>query len=92
MDEKKEAWFKKYRPDIPADGFIAEYCTPEHIRGIVGENGVQYYIGFDGERKTYTQLTEEEKQDLIEQGKEQDISKVLGILKDIQRITDKEER
>ena len=69
MDEKRKAWCEKYKVNIADGGFIDKYCIPEHVEyRLTAEPGQKpYFIGFDGTRKTYEQLTEEEKQDYKEQ-------------------------
>ena len=68
MDEARKAWCEKYEVKIADGGFIEEYCIPEHVECVL-ETEIQesYFIGFDGKRKTLSQLTEEEKQDYQEQ-------------------------
>ena len=74
MDEKRKAWCKKYNVKIAEDGFISNYCIPDHVQCILSSRQGQkpYFIGFDGISKTYEELTEEEKQDYQEQ-----INKIL---------------
>ena len=69
MDEKRKAWCEKYKVKIADGGFIDKFCMPEHVECILPTQPGQkpYFIGFDGKSKTYEQLTEEEKQDYLEQ-------------------------
>lgn len=80
MDEKRKAWCEKYKVNIPDGGFIDKYCMPKHVQCVLSTEGGSYYIGFDGTRKTYSQLTEEEKQDYLEQLDKQDIGQEISEL------------
>ena len=67
MDEKRKAWCEKYEVKIADGGFIDTFCElPEHVTPILTSDGSTpaYFVGFDGRRKTYGELTEEEIQDL----------------------------
>ena len=60
------------------NGFIANYCMPKHVKYVIPNNiedssAKPYFIGFDGRRKSYEELTEEEKQDYSNQLKEIEI-------------------
>ena len=78
MNEKRKAWCKKYEVKIVDGGFIDKWCLPEHVECILPNKPGQkpYFIGFDGKPKSYEELTEEEKQDYKEQGK--DTKKLLN--------------
>ena len=70
MDPKRKAWCEKYKVNIVDGGVVDRYLIPEHVEyvapcSIEGTEG--FFIGFDGTRKTWDQLTEEEKQDYQEQ-------------------------
>lgn len=73
MDEKRKAWCEKYKVDIIDGGFIDEYCMPEHVECILPG----HFIGFDGTKKTYEQLTNEEKEDYEQQCKPEIVEEKL---------------
>ena len=85
MNEERKKWLEKYNVKIAENGFIAEYCIPEHVKCILLTNGNTYFIGFDGKRKAYGELTEEEKEDYKQQCKKLDISRQIQQSKDIRR-------
>ena len=67
MDEKRKAWCEKYKVKIADGGTIDKFCgLPEHVTPVLTSDGHKptYFVGFDGRRKMYDELTEEEIQDL----------------------------
>ena len=57
------------------NGFVANYCLPKHVKYVlpstINNSGAKpYFIGFDGRKKSYEELTEEEKQDYNNQLKD----------------------
>ena len=70
MNEKRKQWFEKYGVKIPLTDYVEKFCLPEHVERKISsiETGARvYFVGFDGRKTTYENLTEEEKQDWEEQ-------------------------
>lgn len=80
MKLEKKAWYEKYNVSVPEGDIEDIFRIPGHVyyvgasskEGIVG-----YFVGFDGTKKTWEQLTDEEKKDFEEQINEA-TEKLLG--------------
>lgn len=78
MNDERKNWCKKYNINIASNGFVDVFCgLPKHVEPVLPTNGEPiHYIGFDGKAKTYSDLTEEELEDL--EGRKNRIEKSLS--------------